>query len=288
MPETALQLVGVITSDTPTDLGLSGAARRHVGLVTLPFTLEDAANDDVAGLVVDVPLEQRAETLKRLAKTWRVPMLVEAPAANSLLVLRPIAEAAGDRIVSANPVRYGLHTQRLLEQLRASGDALETFSAAWRFCGESLPGYALPQLVDYLAEVSPAGIERVSVLAREDPAIRVISERYASGVLGSVEIGTHLPASFPSASELIVECFCRLHVFHCAPANQAVSVYGATTQRMVDWQPQPSDAIVAAFADWLSGGPRPPGDVQRDLAAVELVERIADAALTHRVITFTN
>src|SRR5207248_1642787 len=114
--------------------------------------------------------------------------LVETPAAKSLVDLRPIAEAAGERIVSANPVRYGLHSRRLLEELRASGDPLETFSAAWRFRGESLPAHSLPQLLDYLAEVSPPDIERVSVLAREDPGIRVISVRYTSGVLGSVEI----------------------------------------------------------------------------------------------------
>jgi predicted dehydrogenase len=276
--------VGIVRGDTPSDLGLSLAAMRHPDLRTRMLDLDQSPDESIAGLVVDVPPRYRFEALSRLARAWQVPILVEAPAAADVQDLVDLADAAGDRIASANPLRYGLHTRRLVEELQASGDPLETFFATLRFRPTQLPAHALPGLLDYLADVSHGEIERVASMAYPDPTIQIVSLRYASGVLGSLELGAHLPASFPSASELIVECFCRSHVFHCAPANQAVTVYDAISQRHIDWQPEPADAIVKAFATWLGGGPRPPGDIRRDLSAMTLAGAIAESARSDRVL----
>lgn len=276
--------VGIISADPSSDLGLSLAATRYTGWQTRMLDLDQSPDDTIDGLVVDAPPESRFEALTRLVRTWRVPILMESPAAESVPALRGLADTALNRIVSVNPLRYGLHTRRLVEELEASADPIETYFAALRFRQSQLPVHALPRLLDYLKDVCSDDVERVASMAHADPPIRIVSLRYASGVLGSLEVGAHLPPSYHGASELIVECFCRSHVFHCAPANQSVSVYSATGQRQIDWQPQPADAIVKAFATWLAGGPRPAGDLQRDLDAVTLAAAIAEAARSDRVL----
>jgi len=101
--------------------------------------------------------------------------------------------------------------------------------------------------------------------------------RYASGVIGSLELGCHLPGNFPLSWELVVECFGAEHSYHCAPGQQSVSVYGAVAGAY-DWQPDPAEAIVASFAGWLRGGPRPLGSIADDLTALALSDRIREAA----------
>jgi hypothetical protein len=276
--------IGIIGDNTAPEPRLALTATRHAGWQTRLLDLDQSPDANIAGLVVDLPLESRFEALSRLARDWQVPILVEAPAAHSAQALRELADASGDRIVSVNPLRYGLHTRRLVEELQRSGDPLETFFTTLRFRRTELPAHALPRLLDYLVDVCPGGIERIASMTYADPPIQIVSLRSASGVLGSLEIGAHLPPSFPAESELVVECFCKSHAFHCAPMNQAVSVYGATTQRQVDWQPEPANASVRAFATWLEGGPRPPGDLRRDLVATTLAAAIAEAARSQRVL----
>jgi len=283
----SLLLVGIVGGDAPTELNLARAATSAAGLSTRSVAPDTAPDPTLSALVVDVDLDDRADILRRLAATWQVPILVEAPAADTPQQLRYLAEATGDRIVSANPLRYGLHTRRLIEEYRSAEDPLETVSATLRFRRPSLPGYALSRLLDYLNDLYPEDIERIAAMAYQDPLVQVVSLRYASGALGSLEVGAHLPANFPNESELIVECLCRSHLFRCAPAHQSVSVYDPSSVRRIDWQPDPADAIVKSFTTWLRDGPRPAGDVGRDLAAISLARAIADAAGSDQVARST-
>jgi hypothetical protein len=98
--------------------------------------------------------------------------------------------------------------------------------------------------------------------------------RYPSDVLGSLELGSHLPATFPSPSELIVECFTRECAYLCTPGHQAITVFGARA-RLDAWRPDPAGLIVAAFAAWLQGtGGRPPGSLAEDVSALRLSDRV--------------
>src|SRR4030081_770659 len=97
-----------------------------------------------------------------------------------------------------------------------------------------------------------------------EASVTTVTLRYASDVLGSIEVGAHLPQTFPSASELVIECFCQASAYACLPGNPAVQRYGQQHDAYA-WQPDPADAIVAAFAEWIAGGSRPPGTIANDL-----------------------
>ena len=131
--------------------------------------------------------------------------------------------------------------------------------------------------LDFVQALQPGEIEHVGSLQRDNPSLMLASLRYRSGTLVSLELGSHLPAEFPSDEELVVECFSNERAYHCTPGNQSVFLVGARS-RQVDWQPDVADRIVAAFAEWLNGGPRPPGSGRYDLVALELAERITHAA----------
>ncbi len=262
-------VIGVIEGEVPTPLGLARAAARHPDLSVRALVLDQPFAEPLAGVIVDIPLGQRAELLARAAARWPVPMLIEAPVANDMV---------NDDIVVANPLRYALHTRRLLDELAQADDPLETFFAAWRFRPQTTADHALPQLLDFLQALSPGPDElgRISAMERSEPSVLTVTLRYASDVLGSIEVGSHLPESFPSESELVVECFCHASAYSCVPGNQAVQFYGRS-HGAVDWQPDPADAMVAAFAAWLDGGARPPGGIADDLKTLRLVDRIRQA-----------
>jgi predicted dehydrogenase len=202
-------------------------------------------------------------------------VLVEAPIAPTAQAAREIGEL--DAVVAANPLRYGLHSRRLLEELHPVEDPLETFFAAWRVRAGSGTHTLLPLLLDYVREICPERVERVSAMGRVDLSVMTVTLRYASGVLGSLEVGEHLPREFPSEMELVVECFCRETILHCLPGRQAVEVAGRTSTR-TDWQPDAYGGVVNAFAEWLNGGPRPHGSIQRDVEALRLADSILQAA----------
>jgi hypothetical protein len=174
-------------------------------------------------------------------------------------------------------LRYGLHTRQLIDEVAREEGPLETVFGAWRFRPGSHLEAALPRLVDLLAALCPDPVERVSALERREPLVRLVTLRYASGTLASLEIGAHLPDSFPSASELVVECFSAARALHCVAGNQSVALY-ADGHSLHDWQPDPADAIVTAFAEWLEGGPRPVGSLRNDKAALHITRRINDDA----------
>ena len=281
-----LPIFGVITGEVPTELGLAAAAARQPGVSARTLGAEEPASDAVAGLIVDVPLHERAELLERLASRWRIPILIESPVAADLEHARVLDDLASDTvIVASNPLRYALHTRRLLEDLaQRADDPLATFFAAWRFRAHSTAEHALPQLLDYLSAVCPDELCRISAMQNQEHAVLTVTFRYASDVLGSIELGCHLPANFPSASELVVECFYHSSAYTCVPGSQSVQVYANRGHGAYDWQPDPADAIVAAFAGWQRGAARPVGGINRDLTTLRLVDRIRRAVQTDEVV----
>jgi hypothetical protein len=206
-------------------------------------------------------------------------MLIEGPVVVDPVV--PVDAALEKSVVVANPLRYALHTRRLLEAV--TRERVQTFFAAWRFRPESARDHALPQLLDYLSALCPETPRRISAMQHRDQPIMIVSLRYPSDVLGSIEVGGHLPRSFPTASELVVECFCETSAYTCEPGHQAVDVYAAEHAAHA-WQPEPADAIVTAFAGWLRGGARPPGSIANAVANLRLVDRVSRALQTGAVL----
>ena len=273
-------VIGVIEADQPTEPGLAQAAKRQPGLTLKTLAVDDSASDAVAALIVDVPVQNRADVLQRLTPRWRVPILFESPVGLDLESARAVVLACRDEdaMVSANPLRYALHTRRLLDEVARADDPLHTFFAAWRFRAQSNAEHALAQLLDYLQALLPRADQpvRISAMQHLDPSVLTVTFRYAADVLGSIELGSHLPASFPSGSELIVECFSEASAFTCMPGKQSVQLYG-DTHAAYDWRPEPADTIIAAFAAWLRGGPRPTGSLSNDVTALRLADRIGQA-----------
>ncbi len=272
-------VIGLIEGEAPTELGLAQAAARHPGLSVQSVAVDELASDTLAGVIIDAPVGQRAALVARTAARWSVPILIEAPVAGDLEHARLVEDlAVNNDILVANPLRYALHSRRLLEELAQAHDALETFFAAWRFRAQATAEHALPQLLDFLQALGPGPDQlcRVSAMQHLEPSVLTVTLRYASDVLGSIEVGSHLPDSFPTGSELVVECFCHARAYTCVPGNQAVQLYGRS-HAAFDWQPDPADAIVAAFAGWLWGGARPAGGIPDDLKTLRLVDRISQA-----------
>jgi hypothetical protein len=278
-------VIGLIEGEGPTELGLARAAARFPGLSARVLTVDEPYSDDIAGLVVDASLAERAPLLARVAERWPVPILIESPVAADLEHAHSVQHLADrEAIVAANPLRYALHTRRLLEELTVANDPLQTFFAAWRFRAQSTMAHALPQLLDYVGTLCMDQPGRLSAMQHHlRPAILTVTLRYASDVLGSIEVGDHLPEDFPSESELVVECFCHSNAYYCAPTNQAVQLYGEG-HVSYEWQPKPTDAMVAGFTAWLRGAARPPGGIANDLTTLRLVDRISQALQTGRVL----
>jgi hypothetical protein len=279
-------VIGVI-SEQLSDGGLASAAARQPGWTVRAVPDDEYASDGLAALVVDVPPRGRAAVLERLsARRWHIPILIEGP-----VIVHPdrtdLVENLGlaDLVVAANPLRYALHTRRLLEELTRTDapQSLHTFFAAWRFRPESTTEHALPQLLDYLGGMCPEAPLRVSAMQDVRKSVVIVTLRYASDVLGSIEVGRHLPASFPSESELVVECFCETSAYACEPGRQAVEVYGRD-RGAFSWQPSAAEAIANAFAGWLRGAPRPHGSIANDVATLRLVDRIGQALQASSVL----
>jgi hypothetical protein len=242
-------------------IGLGAAARRHPGISVQSLSGDQEPPKDVDAFIVDAPVAKRTEVVERFSSV--APILTESPIAADV-----------DRVVSVNPLRYALHTRRLIEEVRHNEALLETIFIAYRFRRASAP---LVHVLDFVQALQPGDIAHVAALQRDNPSLVLANLRYSSGTLVSLELGNHLPAEFPSDEELVVECFSNERAYHCTPSNQSISSLGGRTTH-VDWQPEVADGIVAAFAEWLNGGSRPPGSGGDDLVALGLAERITNAA----------
>jgi predicted dehydrogenase len=253
--------IGLVQLDGDATIGLAAAARRHPGISVQSVAADGDLPQDVDAVIVEAPVASRTQIVKRFSSVASV--LTESP-----------INTDNEQVVSVNPLRYALHTRRLIEEVRHNENLLETIFVGYRFRRASAQ---LAHALDLVQALQPGEIEHVASLERDNPSLMLASLRYSSGTLVSLELGNHLPAGFPSDEELVVECFSNERAYHCMPGNQSVSSVGARTKR-VDWQPDVADAMVAAFVDWLNGGSRPPGTGRDDLIALELAERIRNAA----------
>jgi hypothetical protein len=264
-------VIGIIRGDTSGTLRLADAASREPGVIVGDAPLDDA----IDGLLVDASLDERPTLLQRIGMQARVPILTESPIAEDAHRADVVASSLTDQtaLVAANPLRFAIHTRRLLEELDQVDDALQTYFAAWRFRPDSSTAHALPQLLDFLGALCPGDVVRVSAMRSSGRALLTVTLRYASDVLGTIEIGSHLPGAFPGSSELVLECLCRDSVYLCVPGAQAVVAFGRDAGAY-DWQPDPATLIVRSFITWLRGGRRPPGSVLNDLSALRLCDRL--------------
>jgi hypothetical protein len=253
--------VGVIQVEGHIGIGLAAAARRHPAMSVQALPVDRDPPEGVDAFIVEAPVSSRTDIVKRFSSV--APILTESPITSEV-----------DQVVSVNPLRYALHTRRLIEELRHNGTLLETIFIAYRFRRANAQ---LVHALDFVRALQPGEIEHVASLQRDNPSLILASIRYSSGTLVSLELGNHLPPEFPSAEELVVECFSNERAYHCMPGNQSVASIGERSSN-VDWQPDVADSMVAAFADWLNGGARPPGSGRDDLVALALAERIRNAA----------
>ena len=98
---------------------------------------------------------------------------------------------------------------------------------------------------------------------------------------GAIAESAHAPALRRLTSLVRVRIVCDVR----AEAAQRVAQMLDCAHALHDWQPDPADAIVAAFAAWLRGGPRPHGSIRADLAALALCEQILQAARASSALT---
>jgi hypothetical protein len=249
--------IGLIEVDGDADTGLAAAARRHPAISIQLLAPDRDPPQQIDGFIVEAPVTDRTDIVRRLGSV--APILTESPITSDI-----------DQVISANPLRFALHTRRLLDEVRRNEELLETVFVAYRFHRANAQ---LVHVLDFVQALQPGEIEHVAALRRDNPSLMLASLRYRNGTLVSLELGNHLPTEFPSAEELVVECFSNERAYHCTPGHQSISSLGALT-RHVDWQPDVADSIIAAFAEWLSGGSRPPGSSRDDLVALELADRI--------------
>jgi len=268
--------LGIVRLSGAGGTGLAAAAERHPGVVSRCVTVEDRPATDITGLVIDVPPIDRQAVVLQLARRWRVPFLLEAPVALTPDGVTEVERACGEApVCSENPLRHHLPTRRLREQVVAAADPVEQVFAAWRFRQGGFDRGALAQLIDYLGHLVGSRVARATTMRRDRPAAFLVSLRYENDVVGSVEIGEHLPASLPWRSELLIECFCRERVYHCAPDTQAITVDGRR-RASVDWSEPAFGHIISTFVEALAGGHAPERSLGSDLGALVICRAIVD------------
>ncbi len=270
--------IGVVVTDTGISAGLAAAAARHPDVEVHAIGPRDDPSAAMAGLIVDVPLDQREGSLSTFLDRWQVPILCEMPAAGTRAGANMIARhPETNTLFSMNPLHYHLPTQRLREELAHAQDPLETVFAAWRFKRTATTPVALPQIIDYIGSIIAHPLTRVSAMQRAAPPVLLVLLRYASDVVVSLEVGDHLPETLSTPSELLIECFCRESVYHSAPEHQAIIIEGhAHTRRM--WAREPANEMVSAFVAAIQSGRPPQRGINDDLRVLAQCEGITDAA----------
>jgi hypothetical protein len=185
--------IGVVQVDGDVGVGLAAAARRHPAISLRSVPPDEDPPSGVDAFIVEAPAAKRTEVVQRFNGLG--PILTESP-----------ITADVERVVSVNPLRYALHTRRLVEEIRRSEELLETIFIAYRFHRTAAQ---LVHALDYMQVLQPGEVQHVAALQRDNPMLILANLRYSSGTLASLELGNHLPAEFPAADELVVECFSR-------------------------------------------------------------------------------
>lgn len=266
--------IGLVTAEPDNSQGLATAAYRNIDANVTPVKIGDDAARTLDGLIVDIPLDRRCDAINALALKYKIPMLVEMPAANSSRELEGMVADLGDiPLLSLNPLTYHYPTRRLLEEITEAKDQVETIFAAWRFKDSNSLGSALPQLIDFIGMLCDADPVRMTTVTREDPKIVLGLLRYDNDIVVNVEIGDHLPNIETTASDLLIECFCKESVFQCTPGSQAISVSGPHRNRL-DWSPSPASQMISAFVQELQGRDVHSRTIHADLEVLALAGQL--------------
>jgi hypothetical protein len=266
--------LGVVALEPGGAHSLAAAAARNPDVVVTGLSLDDQPLAGLKGIVVDAPLAQRGAAIEQLVSRWRLPLLVKMPFAATISQAKQVRLALGNTpLFSLNPLQFHVPTKRLHDDIVNGDDPLETYFAVWRFKAGTDWESHIVQLIDHLSCIIATPVSRVSTMRRTSPDALVSLLRYENDVVGSIEIGAHLPASTIGDSDLRVECFCRESVFHCYSNQQAITVEGSRPVHR-DWSPEASDLMVAAFVDALRKEQSPWRSIADDLSALALARRI--------------
>jgi hypothetical protein len=266
--------LGVVTPEPSRAQGLAAAAGRNPDVVVTPLSLDDQPADGLVGIVLDAPLTQRGAAIEQLARRWHLPLLVNMPFAATVRQAEQLRASVDDLpLFSLNPLQFHVPLKRMSDSIAGGTDPLETFFAVWRFKSRGEWESGILQLIDHLSSISPSPLARVSTMRRTSPDVLLSMMRYENDVVGSIEIGAHLPESVTGNSELLVECFCHESVYHCYSDQQAITVDGGRPAHR-DWSLDPSDLMIAAFVEAIRHGQRPWRSLDDDLSALSLASRI--------------
>ena len=275
--------LAVVADDPPVASGLAVSTERDTRVSAYRVATGRELPSDVDGVIVDVPLAKRYDALSSIAERTNAPILTEMPVGPSAELCRALGERlSGHRVVSLNPLAYHTPTKRLLEHVSNGADPLETYFAVWRFHPLDRWDHGLAQLVGFADSLTRSAPIRISALRRSTPAILVALLRYENGVVGSVEIGAHLPEASAQVPELLIECFCRDSAYQCHADNQAITLE-AKSRAYHTWAPDPSAAMLSTFLDMLHGDQMPQRGIADDLRTLAICEEIL-AAATDRTV----
>jgi hypothetical protein len=275
--------LAVITDDPPADRGLTAAVERDHRVAAHRVAIGSDLPSDIDGVVVDVPLVKRSEALSLIAGRPDVPILSEMPVAPSVQQGHLLAEKlSGRRIASLNPLAFHVPTKRLLDLIVDGVDPLETFFAVWRFRPADGRDQALAQVVGFAGSLCRSAPIRISALQHPSASVLIALLRYENGVVGSLELGSHLPDAVTRFPELLIECFCHDSAYQCRAENQAITLE-ADSRSHRDWAPDPAVAMLAAFLDVIQGDQVPPRGPEDDLKTLAVCEEMLVAATSRNV-----
>lgn len=270
--------IGIVAADSSTELDLAAAAMRHDDIKVHRIDPDAPPDGTLSAIIVDVPLKERGTVIDLVANRWQLPILVETPLADTLdHASALVAGLNGVELFSMNPLRHSLPTRRLVEGLAQTDDPLQTLFAVWRFRAGDHWEHALPQLIDYISWICGSPLDRIAAMRRDQPPAMLVSLCYANGVVGSLEIGAHMPDGFPTRSTLLIECFCTDSVHHCTPDSQAITILGSRCERH-GWLPDPARDIISTFVDTLRTGQPPMRGQLDDLHLLAVCQAIHRAA----------
>ncbi len=275
--------LAVLTDVSAGDHGLAAAIEREPRVVARHVTLGSELPPNVDGVVVDVPLAKRFHALSSLSGRMDLPILTETPFAPNLALGHTLAEQlSGHRVASLNPLAHHVSTMRLLEQVAEAADPLETFFAARRFRSLDRSDQHLAQIVGFANALTRSFPIRLSALRRSSPDVLIALLRYEGDVVGSLEIGGHLPNQGPRFSELLIECFCHASAYQCRAENQTITLE-ADSRTYLDWAETPAAAMLSTFIALIQDDRMPRRGVEDDLRTLAICAEISVAA-TERMV----
>ena len=119
--------------------------------------------------------------------------------------------------------------------------------------GPDIAGLLLPALDYVLWCGGGRAVETVWATRRERPDALIAQIRLANNLKGTIEVSRTLPASFPGATEIEIDLFCRDAVLRAMPLDQSVTAYTAGGVSATGWWPDPGVTALAQLAAAAAG-----------------------------------